>query len=122
MAHAEYTVSVTNNQFAYLIEAHARFQIEKLKIYSFNAFIKALLIEFPWNDHEMLASVIGDEQLFEKALHSEIRFGARFDDQSSKYIRSVRDHYSGIFGHRVTISSTILILAVSYLRSPDFAE
>lgn len=122
MANAGYTVAYTRNQFAYLVEALARFQIEKVKLVGFNAFLRALLIEFPWNDPAMLETVIGDDYLFEKASHSGIRFAVRFDDQIGVSLREARRIYAEALGTRISISTTLLVLALSYLRSPDFAE
>lgn len=122
MANAGYTVAYTRNQFAYLVEALARFQIEKVKLVGFNAFVRALLIEFPWNDPAMLETVIGDDYLFETARHSGIRFAVRFDDQISLSLREARLLYTKALGRRASVANTILILALSYLRSPDLAE
>ena len=122
MANAGYNVAFTRTQFAYLVEAAARFQIEKLKFIGFNAFLRALLIEFPWNDPAMLENVIDDDHLFEKARHSGIRFAVRFDEQLSVSLREARMFYAEALGTRISISTTLLVLALSYLRSPGFAE
>lgn len=122
MAHAGYTVAVTKNQYAYIVEALARFQIEKMKIVSFTAFVKVLLTEFPWRDRSKLENVMGDDYLFENARHSDIRIAIRLDDKVSQNLRDAREIYADVFNRRISISATVLILVLTYLRTPELAE